>query len=97
VYGGDNPYLGSAVLHNANPRVTLEHYNRATSLTAAEGFRQLIRQYEKKINGTGQRQLRSAQSETPISSFRFASVNIDTSDRKHRETAALPHPALIVD
>jgi site-specific recombinase XerD len=47
-YGGDNPYLGSAVLHNADPRVTLEHYNRATSLTAAESFRQLIRQYEKK-------------------------------------------------
>jgi site-specific recombinase XerD len=48
VYGGDNPYLGSAVLHNADPRVTLEHYNRATSPTAAENFRQLIRQYEKK-------------------------------------------------
>jgi len=48
VYGGDNPYLGSAVLHNADPRVTLEHYNRATSLTAAESFRQLIRQYERK-------------------------------------------------
>jgi hypothetical protein len=44
VCGGDNPYLGSAVLHNADPRVTLEHYNRATSLTAAESFRQLIRQ-----------------------------------------------------
>ena len=48
VYGGDNPYLGSAILHNADPRVTLEHYNRATSLTAAESLRQLIRQYEKK-------------------------------------------------
>ena len=48
VYGGDNPYLGSAVLHHSDPRVTLEHYNRATSLTAAESFRQLIRQYEKK-------------------------------------------------
>jgi hypothetical protein len=29
-------------------RLALEHYNRATSLTAAESFRQLIRQYEKK-------------------------------------------------
>jgi site-specific recombinase XerD len=48
VYGGGNPYLGSAILHNADPRVTLEHYNRATSLTAAESLRQLIRQYEKK-------------------------------------------------
>ena len=42
VYGGDNPYLGSAILHHADPRVTLEHYNRATSLSAAESFRQLI-------------------------------------------------------
>ena len=48
IYGGDNPHLGSAVLHHTDPRVTLEHYNRATSLTAAESFRQLIRQYEKK-------------------------------------------------
>ncbi len=47
VYGGDNPYLGSAVLHHTDPRVT-EHYNRATSLTAAESFRQIVRQYEKK-------------------------------------------------
>jgi site-specific recombinase XerD len=51
VYGGDNPYLGSAVLHHADPRVTLEHYNRATSLTAAESFRQIVRQYEKKLLG----------------------------------------------
>ena len=47
IYGGENPYLGSAVLHNADPRVTLEHYNRATSLSAAESLRQVIRQYEK--------------------------------------------------
>ena len=46
IYGGDNPYLGSAVLHHSDPRVT-EHYNRATSLTAAESLRKLIRQYEK--------------------------------------------------
>ena len=47
VYGATNPYLGSAVLHNG-PRVTMEHYNRATSLSAAESFRQVIRQYEKR-------------------------------------------------
>ncbi len=47
IYGGHNPHLGSAVLHHADPRVTMEHYNRATSLSAAESFRQLIRQYEK--------------------------------------------------
>ncbi len=47
IYGGDNPHLGSAVLHNSDSRVTEEHYNRATSLSAAESFRQIIRQYEK--------------------------------------------------
>jgi site-specific recombinase XerD len=48
LYAGENPHLGSAVLHNADPRVTLEHYNRATSLSAAESLRQIVRQYEKK-------------------------------------------------
>jgi len=47
IYGGENPHLGSAILHNADPRVTLEHYNRATSWSAAESFRHVIRQYEK--------------------------------------------------
>jgi site-specific recombinase XerD len=47
VYGGDNPFLGGAVLHHADPRVT-QDYNRATSLSAAESFRQIVRQYEKK-------------------------------------------------
>jgi site-specific recombinase XerD len=46
IYGGENPHLGSAVLHHADPRVT-EYYNRATSLSAADSFRQIIRQYEK--------------------------------------------------
>jgi site-specific recombinase XerD len=46
-YGGANPYLGSAVLHHSDPRVTMEHYNRATSLSAAESFRKTVRQYEK--------------------------------------------------
>jgi len=47
IYDGENPHLGSAVLHNADPRVTLEHYNRATTFSAAESLRQVIRQYEK--------------------------------------------------
>jgi site-specific recombinase XerD len=46
IYGGDNPHLGGAVLHHTDPRVT-EHYNRATSLSAAESLRQIVRQYEK--------------------------------------------------
>jgi site-specific recombinase XerD len=48
LYGGEHPFLGSAVLHHSDPRVAQEHYNRATSLSAAESFRQVIRQYEKK-------------------------------------------------
>jgi integrase len=46
-YGGENPYLASALLHHTNQSVTEDHYIRATSLTAAENFRQVIRQYEK--------------------------------------------------
>ena len=46
--GGDNPYLASALLHHTHPNVTNAHYNRATSLSAAESLRQIVRQYEKK-------------------------------------------------
>jgi integrase len=46
-YGGENPFLGSALLDHTHPSVTNEHYNRATSLSAAESFRQIVRQYEK--------------------------------------------------
>jgi integrase len=47
VRGGDNPYLASAVLHHTHPSVTNTYYNRATSLSAAESFRQVVRQYAK--------------------------------------------------
>jgi integrase len=47
IHAGVNPYLGSAILHHTDPRVTVHHYNRATSLRAAESFRQVVRQYEK--------------------------------------------------
>jgi integrase len=46
--GGNNPYLASALLHHTHPSVTNAHYNRATSLTAAESLRKIVRQYEKK-------------------------------------------------
>jgi integrase len=45
---GENPYLASALLHHTDPDVTNAHYNRATSLTAAESFREIVRGYEKK-------------------------------------------------
>jgi integrase len=47
-YGGENPHLASALLHHTHPSVTDVHYNRATSLSAAESLRQIVRQYEKK-------------------------------------------------
>jgi site-specific recombinase XerD len=47
VYGGENPHLGSALLHHTDSGVTNTHYNLATSLSAAERFRQIVRQYEK--------------------------------------------------
>lgn len=46
-YGGDNPYLGSALLHHMDPNVTTTHYNRATTFSAGENFRGLVRQYMK--------------------------------------------------
>ena len=45
--GGNNPHLGSAILNHTDVRVTNEHYNRATSFSAAESLRQLIRQNQK--------------------------------------------------
>jgi integrase len=47
-HGGDNPHLASALLHHTHPSVTNAHYNRASSLSAADSLRQIIRQYEKK-------------------------------------------------
>jgi integrase len=46
-HAGDNPHLASAVLHHTHPSLTNEHYNRATCMSAAEYFRQVVRQYEK--------------------------------------------------
>ena len=44
IYGGENPHLGSALLHHTDSNLINEHYNRASSLSAAENFRQIVRQ-----------------------------------------------------
>jgi len=44
VHADHNPHLGSALLHHRDKRVTEEHYNRASSLSAAKAFRQLIKE-----------------------------------------------------
>jgi len=43
VHAGHNPHLASALLHHRDNRVTEEHYNRASSLSAATAFGQLIK------------------------------------------------------
>jgi integrase len=48
IHGGANPYLASALLHHKDFRVTEASYNRASSLSAAENFRQIIEGYVKK-------------------------------------------------
>jgi hypothetical protein len=35
-YGGKTPYLASALLNHTDPRVTEEHYNRASSVSASK-------------------------------------------------------------
>ena len=41
-YGGATPYLASAILNHTDPRVTEEHYDRASSVTAAQIFSKMI-------------------------------------------------------
>ena len=40
-YGGDTPHLASALLNHTDPRVTEEHYNRATSISASKIYAQI--------------------------------------------------------
>jgi integrase len=44
-YGGNVPHLASALLNHTDPRVTEEHYNRATTMSAAQSYAALIREY----------------------------------------------------
>jgi integrase len=47
IHGGANPHLASALLHHTDHRVTEEHYNRASSLSAAERLRNIVQGYIK--------------------------------------------------
>jgi hypothetical protein len=38
VWAGDQPDLGSALLHHTDPAIAQEHYNHATSLSANQSF-----------------------------------------------------------
>jgi integrase len=45
IYAGQTPHLGSALLHHTDPRVTEQHYNRATSLSAAQAYATVTKRY----------------------------------------------------
>ena len=44
-YGGNTPHLASALLNHTDPRVTEEHYNRATSVSASRIYAEIINGY----------------------------------------------------
>jgi hypothetical protein len=43
--GGAKPYLASALLHHTDHRITEAHYNRASNLSAAKSFQEIIQGY----------------------------------------------------
>ena len=47
IHGGANPHLASALLHHRGSAVTEAHYNRASSLSAAESLRNIVQGYIK--------------------------------------------------
>jgi site-specific recombinase XerD len=44
-YGANVPHLASALLNHTDPRITEEHYNRATSMSAAQYYAALAKEY----------------------------------------------------
>jgi site-specific recombinase XerD len=47
IHGGAYPHLASALLHHTDDRVTEAHYNRASSLSAAQSYREIVQGYIK--------------------------------------------------
>jgi integrase len=45
MYGGNTPHLASALLNHTDPRVTEEHYNRASSVSAAAAYARIISEF----------------------------------------------------
>jgi integrase len=44
-YGGNTPHLASALLNHTDPHVTEEHYNRASSVSAAAAYARIISEF----------------------------------------------------
>jgi site-specific recombinase XerD len=55
VWAGDQPYLGSALAHHTDAGVTNEHYNRASTSSAAQKFGNLIRGIRQQHPNSGRR------------------------------------------
>jgi integrase len=51
VYGGNHPHLASALLNHRDPRVTEEHYNRATTFSAGEEYALITQSYRQHKSG----------------------------------------------
>src|SRR5258707_8943656 len=51
VYGGDHPHLASALLNHRDPRVTEEHYNRATTFSAGDEYALITQFYREHKSG----------------------------------------------
>jgi site-specific recombinase XerD len=47
VYAGSTPNLGSAILHHRHSSVTDAHYNRATSMSAAQAYAAITERYRR--------------------------------------------------
>jgi integrase len=41
IYGGNTPHLASALLNHSDPRITEEHYNRASSISASKVYTEI--------------------------------------------------------
>jgi site-specific recombinase XerD len=51
VYGGNHPHLASALLNHRDPRVTEEHYNRATTFSAGDEYALITQFYRRQKSG----------------------------------------------
>ena len=47
IYSGDDPYLGTAVVHHAHSEVAEKHYNYASGLSAASAYQEIVRRYRR--------------------------------------------------
>jgi len=52
-YGSRFPHLASALLNHTDPRVTEEHYNRATSISAANAYAEITQGFLRELNEPG--------------------------------------------